>query len=71
MYYKYRYLGLVLSDKLDYNVRVDKIYKASSRAIGSLTSKYNMVDGLGFGSFRKLFNMTVSLSRSICQVFGV
>ncbi|CAG2202982.1 unnamed protein product [Mytilus edulis] len=56
---RYRYLGLTISETLEYNECVNELITASSRALGALSSKYFLVDGFDYETYTKLFTSTV------------
>ena len=53
---KYVYLGLHLSEHLDYNIMAKYVSQSAGRALGLLIVKYRSVGGL---SFSKLFDSMV------------
>ncbi|CAG2250137.1 unnamed protein product [Mytilus edulis] len=57
---KYRYLGLVITNHLDFKESVDELVSAGSRSLGSLTSKYYEMDGMDYATYTKVFCSTVS-----------
>ena len=58
---KYKYLGLVLNEHLDYSVTAKYVAQSESatRAFGLLISKYKQAGGMPFDVFKKLFDTTV------------
>ena len=56
---RYTYLGLVLTEHLDFNVMAKNIAAAASRALGLVISKYKSFGGLPFGTFTKMFDSMV------------
>ncbi|CAG2185243.1 unnamed protein product [Mytilus edulis] len=56
---KYRYLGLMISEDMDYAVSVKELSTAASRALGSLTSKYIHMGNMDFATYTKIFENTV------------
>ncbi|CAG2209764.1 unnamed protein product [Mytilus edulis] len=56
---KYRYLGLMISEDMDYAVSVKELSTAASRALGSLTSKYLHMGNMDFATYTKIFENTV------------
>lgn len=50
---KYRYLGLVITNHLDFKESVDEMVSAGSRSLGSLTSKYYEMDGMDYATYTK------------------
>ena len=56
---KYVYLGLTLTEFLDYNVTAKIIAQSASRALGLVISKYKSLGGMPFDVFKKLFDSLV------------
>ena len=56
---KYRYLGLVINEHLDYTETTTELVVSGSRSLGSLVSKYYSMDGIDFDTYTKIFESTV------------
>ena len=56
---KYVYLGLTLTEFLDYNVTAKIIAQSASRALGLLIAKYKALGGMPFDVFTKLYDSLV------------
>ncbi|CAG2241951.1 unnamed protein product [Mytilus edulis] len=56
---KYRYLGLVINENLDYKETTNELVSSGSRSLGSLVSKYYAMDGMDFDTYTKIFDSTV------------
>jgi hypothetical protein len=56
---EYRYLGLILTEHVDYNVRAKHIAKSFNRALCLVISKYKALEGLPFNTYTKLYDSTV------------
>ena len=56
---KYKYLGIVLTELLDYNVTIDHLVNSASRALGSVIGKTKSNQYLGYASYTKLFDSLV------------
>ncbi|CAG2208135.1 unnamed protein product [Mytilus edulis] len=56
---KYRYLGLVITENLDYKETTNELVSSGSRSLGSLVSKYYAMDGMDFDTYTKIFDSTV------------
>ncbi|CAG2232913.1 unnamed protein product [Mytilus edulis] len=56
---KYRYLGLTLSEHIDYNVSVSELVSAGSRSLGSLISKFFNMGNMDYDIFTKIYENTV------------
>ena len=54
-----KYLGLVLSEHLDYSVTAKFVAQSATRALGLLISKFKQMGGMPFDVYKKLFNTTV------------
>lgn len=52
---RYAYLGLTLSEHLDYNVMVKVVAQSASRALGLLIAKYKCLGGMPYDVFTKLY----------------
>ena len=56
---KYKYLGIILDQYLDYNVTAETLAGAGSRALGAILAKYKNLNGLGYSTFTTLYNACV------------
>ena len=56
---KYTYLGLVLTEHLDYQIMAKHVAAAANRALGLLISKHKSFGGFPFRTFSKLYDSTV------------
>ena len=56
---KYVYLGLHLSEHLDYNIMAKYVSQSAGRALGLLIVKYKNAGGLPYNVFTKLFDSMV------------
>ena len=56
---KYVYLGLHLSEHLDYNIMAKYVSQSAGRALGLLIVKYRSAGGLPYNVFTKLFDSMV------------
>ena len=56
---KYTYLGLILTEFLDYNVTAKVVAQSASRALGLLIAKSKCLGGLPFHVFSKLYDSMV------------
>ena len=56
---RYRYLGLVLTEHLDYNVTARNVSQAAHRALGSIIAKAQLHGGFPYKIFTKLYNTVV------------
>ena len=56
---KYKYLGIILQDNLDFNVTATILANSGSRALGGIISKFKKLKGLGFNTFSSLFTSGV------------
>ena len=55
----YKYLGLLLSEFLDFKVTADHVAKSASRALGLFIAKFKAFGGMPFVSYRKLYHSLV------------
>ena len=56
---KYVYLGLTLSEHLDYNSMTKSVAQSAGRALGLLIAKYKSMGGRPFDVFTKLYDSCV------------
>lgn len=56
---KYTYLGLLLTEHLDYNITARQVAKAGNRALGLIIAKDKAFGGLPFKTFTKLYDSMV------------
>ena len=57
---KYKYLGVMLHENLDYSVIANTLADAGGRALGSVINKYKKISGLGFYTYSKLYKSCVN-----------
>ena len=55
----YKYLGCVVNEFLDNTITGDTLAEGASRALGKLLSKYYMNNGLGYKTYKKLYESCV------------
>ena len=56
---QYTYLGLMLTEHLDYNMMAKNIALSANRALGLVISKFRAFGGLPFNTFTKLYDSIV------------
>ena len=56
---QYKYLGLVLTESLDYNVTAKMVANAASRALGLLIAKSRAHGGMPYNCFSKLYSCLI------------
>ncbi len=56
---QYTYLGMALTEFLDYNVTAKRIAQSAGRALGLLIAKYKSIGGMPYHVFEKLFDTLV------------
>jgi hypothetical protein len=54
-----RYLGLILTEHLDYNVMAKNVAASAGRALGLVIAKYKSFGSLPFGTYTKLYDSMV------------
>ena len=57
---KYKYLGMVFNEFLDYKISSKVLADSGGRALGALYSKFKHNNGLGFDTFTKLYECGVA-----------
>jgi hypothetical protein len=55
----YKYLGLVLTEYLDFKVTAECVAKSASRALGLLITKSKAYGGMPFTCFKKMYECLV------------
>ena len=55
----YRYLSCTLNEYLDFKVTARTQAEGSSRALGKLSSKFYLNKGLGYETYKKLYNSCI------------
>ncbi|KAH3859830.1 hypothetical protein DPMN_102651 [Dreissena polymorpha] len=55
----YRYLGLMLTDTLDYNVTAKHVAQSATRALGLIIAKFKALGGMPYEVFSKLYEACV------------
>ena len=53
----YKYLGLLVTEHVDYNIAVKAIAQSATRALGGVKVKYKSQGGLPYETFTKLFDV--------------
>jgi hypothetical protein len=56
---RYKYLGVVLQEHLDFTATSEILAGAGGRALGSLLNKYKKLNGLSYNVFTKLFRTCI------------
>ncbi len=56
---KYKFLGLVIDEHLDYQSTVKMVAKAAGRALGLLIEKVKSYGGVPYDCYTKLYNALV------------
>ena len=68
---KYKYLGIILEEHLDYNMTCDVLAQSSGRALGSVVSKLKVFDSMGVHTYSKLFQSgVVSVMDYAAEIWG-
>ena len=67
----YKYLGITLSEYLDFNVTANVLAGAAGRALGAILAKFKEFGNVGFKAFTKLFESNVAtVSEYASEVWG-
>ena len=56
---RYKYLGVIFTDKRNFNDNADNLAKAGGRALGAVISKLHNLKEYGIKTYEKLFNSCV------------
>ncbi len=56
---QYKYLGIVITEFIDYNVIAQILADAANRALGSVINKYKYINGFGYYTYTKSFHSAV------------
>ena len=56
---QYTYLGLFLTEHMDYNIMAKHVAKSANRELGLVISRYKALGGLPYNSFTKLYDSVV------------
>ena len=56
---KYKYLGIVLDEFIDFNVSTSCLAAAGGRALGAINSKFKCIKNMGVNTYSKLFESCV------------
>ena len=51
----YKYLGVLLTDSLDFSRTADVLSNSAGRALGAIIAKYKCMNGMGADTYKKLF----------------
>ena len=57
---KYKYLGLVFNENLNFKLTSEVLAEAGGRALGAIYTKYKSNKGFGYDTYTKLFNSGVA-----------
>ncbi len=57
---RYKYLGVMLHEHLDYDIIADLLASAAGRALGAVITKFRTFKNIGYRSFTRLFDVSVS-----------
>jgi len=69
---KYTYLGILLTEHLDFNITAKHVAQSASRALGLLISKCKLVGGVPYNVFTKLYDSIVWPVISYCAgIWGI
>jgi hypothetical protein len=64
---QYKYLGVMLDEKLNFGVCAELLSGAASRALGSIVSKFNTMRNVGYNTFNKLLHSNVCPILDYCS----
>lgn len=64
---RYKYLGLVLDEHLDFNTTSSILSESAGRALGSICSKFKSNKGFGYNTYSKLFECGVAPILDYCS----
>ena len=64
---RYKYLGIVLDEMLDYSVTANVLADSGGRALGSLYTKFRNNKGFGYTTYTKMFDSCVSPILDYCS----
>ena len=64
---QYKYLGVTLSEHLDFSITSSSLADLASRALGAVNSKFKVLKNMGFSSYSKLFDSCVSPILDYCS----
>ena len=56
----YKYLGVILHENMDFSVLADDLANRASRALGALITKYYANNGMGFKTFKKMYDACIT-----------
>ena len=64
---KYKYLGIIVDEHLDFNTTASVLAGSAGRALGSLCTKFHHLKGLGFKTFTTLYYSGVTPILDYCS----
>ncbi len=68
---QYKYLGVILTEFVNFNVIADILSGAANRALGAIISKYKHINGQGYYTYTTLYNSGVCPILDYCsEVWG-
>ncbi len=63
---RYKYLGIVVDEHLDFNTTASILANSANRALGSIYTKFNKLKGLGFNTYTTLYHSGVTPILDYC-----
>ncbi len=64
---RYKYLGIILNEHLDFNVTASTLAGAAGRALGGIITKFNSFRNIGFKTYSKLYHSGVLPIMDYCS----
>ena len=64
---RYKYLGIILDEFLDFNTTASILADSAGRALGNIYSKYKMNKGFGYDTYTKLYMSGVTPIMDYCS----
>ncbi len=56
---QYKYLGIIITEFIDYNVVAQILADTANRTLGSVINKYNKINGFVYYTYTKSFHSAV------------
>ena len=63
---KYKYLGIILNEHLEYSIIAETLANSGKRALGSIYSKFRRIKGIGCNAYSKLYHTGVTPILDYC-----
>ena len=69
--HRYKYLGIIIDEYLNYDVTAQMLSESAGRALGGIINKFKSLKGMGFRTFEKMYLTGVtSVAEYAADIWG-